>query len=94
VINAYADPSVDNSLEEFSWGRPEFDLIRQLCAQLFGWESQLIDIYLNPLISLYNSKQEAQTKLTDYYKEAEPATCIKSERMKIAICGLTENKSD
>ena len=37
VIQAYKEPAVDQSLEKFSWGDPDFNEIRAFAKTQLGW---------------------------------------------------------
>ncbi|KAH7661726.1 XPG/Rad2 endonuclease protein [Dioscorea alata] len=88
VVSAYTSPQVDESLESFSWGRPDLFLLRKLCWEKFGWGSQKADELLVPVLKEYN-KHETQLRLEAFYSFNERFAKIRSQRIKKAVKGIT-----
>lgn len=88
VVSAYTSPQVDESLESFSWGRPDLFLLRKLCWEKFGWGSQKADELLVPVLKEYD-KHETQLRLEAFYSFNERFAKIRSQRIKKAVKGIT-----
>ncbi|KAJ1298306.1 hypothetical protein BS78_01G442600 [Paspalum vaginatum] len=88
VVNAYISPQVDNSMEPFSWGRPDLGLLRKLCWERFGWGKEKADELLLPVLREYN-KHETQLRMEAFYSFNERFAKIRSKRIKKAIKGIT-----
>ncbi|KAG0552283.1 hypothetical protein BDA96_01G495200 [Sorghum bicolor] len=88
VVNAYISPQVDNSMEPFSWGRPDLGLLRKLCWERFGWGKEKADELLIPVLREYN-KHETQLRMEAFYSFNERFAKIRSKRIKKAIKGIT-----
>ncbi|WVZ55906.1 hypothetical protein U9M48_006507 [Paspalum notatum var. saurae] len=88
VVNAYISPQVDNSMEPFSWGRPDLGLLRTLCWERFGWGKEKADELLLPVLREYN-KHETQLRMEAFYSFNERFAKIRSKRIKKAIKGIT-----
>uniref|UniRef100_A0A182Y0E6 Uncharacterized protein n=1 Tax=Anopheles stephensi TaxID=30069 RepID=A0A182Y0E6_ANOST len=67
VVEAYLRPTVDFSEEEFSWGYPDADRLRDYARQKFGWtQTKTNDILLPVLKRLDERKSQASIK--NYFK--------------------------
>lgn len=42
VVDAYMNPTVDESREDFSWGRPDLDLLRQYPSLVLSLQNSTI----------------------------------------------------
>ncbi|XP_042394481.1 DNA repair protein UVH3-like isoform X2 [Zingiber officinale] len=92
VINAYTSPQIDESTEPFMWGKPDLPLLRKLCWEKFGWTNQKADELLVPVLKEYN-KHETQLRLEAFYTFNERFAKIRSQRIKKALKGMTDNLS-
>ena len=43
------NPLVDKSDEKFEWGKPNFELIKQYCHDIFDWSDEYINEILKTL---------------------------------------------
>ncbi|XP_050078962.1 uncharacterized protein LOC126565796 [Anopheles maculipalpis] len=67
VVEAYLRPTVDFSEEEFSWGYPDAERLRDYARQKFGWtQTKTNDILLPVLKRLDERKSQASIK--NYFK--------------------------
>ncbi|KAJ0982653.1 hypothetical protein J5N97_010908 [Dioscorea zingiberensis] len=88
VVSAYTSPQVDESMESFSWGKPDLFLLRKLCWEKFGWSNQKADELLLPVLKEYD-KHETQLRLEAFYSFNERFAKIRSQRIKKAVKGIT-----
>uniref|UniRef100_A0A182Q548 Uncharacterized protein n=1 Tax=Anopheles farauti TaxID=69004 RepID=A0A182Q548_9DIPT len=67
VVDAYLRPTVDCSEEEFAWGYPDAERLRDYARQKFGWtQTKTNDILLPVLKRLDERKSQASIK--NYFK--------------------------
>ena len=96
VVDAYLKPSVDNSSENFEWGRPDLDLLRQFAHKTLNWSSQKVDDLVCPVIKKMNST-ETQSKLSSFFNyhstSINTSTEFQSNRLKSAISKLVSQPS-
>ncbi|XP_050394306.1 DNA excision repair protein ERCC-5 [Patella vulgata] len=64
VVEAYLKPTVDESLDKFSWGTPDLDLLRDFGKSKLGWSKEKVDELIKPLL-----KQLAQTHVSFFYTD-------------------------
>ncbi|RWS29107.1 hypothetical protein B4U80_04585 [Leptotrombidium deliense] len=64
VFDAYWTPRVDETPEDFSWGSPDLDLLRDFARRKFGWTLSKVDETLLPVIKRLNEKKVTDTLLT------------------------------
>ncbi|KAI8139414.1 hypothetical protein BJV82DRAFT_627178 [Fennellomyces sp. T-0311] len=57
VIEAYYQPMVDASQEQFEWGAPQLDLLRQFLMESFTWSEKKADEVLLPVIREMNKRK-------------------------------------
>lgn len=68
VIDAYLQPLVDNSEEQFEWNCPDLDALRAFCTKKFGWEVEQTDNRVVPIVQRYNQTLSvAQRKIETYF---------------------------
>ncbi len=48
-------PSLDESKERFTYGRPDAQLIRNFCLEKFGWNFEKVDQILDPVLKVDTS---------------------------------------
>ncbi|GFN74040.1 endonuclease-reverse transcriptase [Plakobranchus ocellatus] len=86
VVDAYMNPTVDDSLEKFSWAAPDLDLLREFCKFKFGWAKEKSDQTLVPMFKAW-SKTQSQGRISSYFgAEAFVQTSkIKSDRLRKAL---------
>ncbi|XP_031381890.1 DNA repair protein UVH3 isoform X1 [Punica granatum] len=92
VVSAYSTPRVDKSAEPFLWGKPDIFILRKLCWEKFGWNSQKADELLLPVLNEYN-KHETQLRLEAFYTFNERFAKIRSKRIKKAVKGISGRQS-
>lgn len=73
VVQAYLEPTVDESREAFSWGTPDLDALRTYASQKLGWSREKLDDLLLPVLKRMGVKQK-QMRM-DQYLEAYQAPC-------------------
>lgn len=71
VVQAYLEPTVDESREAFSWGTPDLDALRTYASQKLGWSREKLDDLLLPVLKRMGIKQK-QMRM-DQYLEAYQA---------------------
>lgn len=56
VIEAYKHPAVDESLEPFQWGEPDFEALKKFCEKRLNWDENKIYNLFEPLkkVKIYN----------------------------------------
>ncbi|XP_049284683.1 DNA excision repair protein ERCC-5 [Anopheles funestus] len=80
VVDAYLRPTVDFSEEEFTWGYPDADRLRDYARQKFGWtQTKTNDILLPVLKRLDERKSQASIK--NYFKVQ---SAIGQSRLKVS----------
>jgi len=84
VVNAYKTPIVDESKERLSWGKPDFEKLRDLCLVRFKWDENRVDELLKPLEKSMNERSN-QKKITDFFLKEEKIAVINSKRITSAI---------
>eukprot|EP00095_Tigriopus_kingsejongensis_P003704 maker-scaffold382_size189932-snap-gene-0.25 protein:Tk03704 transcript:maker-scaffold382_size189932-snap-gene-0.25-mRNA-1 annotation:"dna repair protein complementing xp-g cells-like protein" len=97
VVQAYIQPSVDNSLEAFSWAVPNFVEICDYAQDKFGWPKHKVDEIIKPVIKKFHVKI-SQGRIDGYFQRERVALPDKghyqnSKRMKSAIDKVLGKKS-
>lgn len=93
VVNAYLNPNIDKSSEEFSWSLPNLDLIRKFCISKMSWSSKKIDDDLLPLIKKIN-ETTVQSSIEAFFNYQTTSSFSKqSQRMKNAINSFKRKNS-
>ncbi|GAB5586597.1 DNA repair protein rad2 [Umbelopsis nana] len=59
VRDAYLSPHVDSSTQEFEWGMPDLDGLRQYLFSMLGWDEKKVDGLVVPVIKEMNSRKAA-----------------------------------
>nr|CAB3243322.1 DNA repair protein complementing XP-G cells-like [Phallusia mammillata] len=88
VANAYLEPSVNRSMESFSWGIPDLDGIRCFAKQRMQWTKKKIDDDLLPILKkAADRKISHQPLITSYLPTGSPCQQRKqkSKRVRRAI---------
>eukprot|EP00062_Callorhinchus_milii_P007257 gi/632949190/ref/XP_007890007.1/ PREDICTED: DNA repair protein complementing XP-G cells [Callorhinchus milii] len=95
VAEAYLKPSVDESKELLSWGKPDLDQIRDFCKNYFSWNKTKIDDILLPIIKKLNVHQTQQRIDTFFRVERHEQQAIKSQRLRRAVtCILRKDREE
>ncbi|XP_046566309.1 LOW QUALITY PROTEIN: DNA excision repair protein ERCC-5 homolog [Haliotis rubra] len=67
VMEAYLNPTVDESAETFSWGSPDLDLLRDYARERLGWNKDKADDLVLPVLKQLN-KKETQAKINSFFQ--------------------------
>ncbi|XP_049537650.1 uncharacterized protein LOC125952292 [Anopheles darlingi] len=67
VVEAYLKPTVDYSEEEFTWGYPDADRLRDYARQKFGWTRSKTDDILLPVLKRLDERK-SQASIKNYFK--------------------------
>ena len=57
IYDAYMNPTVETSDEQFAWGMPELDKLTQFAIEKFKWSKDKTDRTLGPVMKKVNEKQ-------------------------------------
>ncbi|XP_063973946.1 uncharacterized protein LOC135160830 [Diachasmimorpha longicaudata] len=66
VVQAYLFPTVDESKETFSWGKPNLVLLADYTRKKFGWTRSKFDEIMTPVMKRLEAK--SQKHLMSYFK--------------------------
>ncbi|XP_034048515.1 DNA repair protein complementing XP-G cells homolog [Thalassophryne amazonica] len=94
VAQAYLQPAVDQSDSSFSWGRPQFDLIKEFCQSRFGWNARKTEETLQPVMKQLNV-QQTQLQLDSFFRmEQQEKQKIRSQRLRRAVTCLKRKERE
>lgn len=62
VTEAYLKPDVDSNSEQFQWGVPDLDQLREFLMATIGWSQERTDEVLVPVIRDMNSREREGTQ--------------------------------
>ncbi|KAI1115729.1 PIN domain-like protein [Nemania sp. NC0429] len=70
VFDAYLHPEVDHSSEQFQWGSPDVEGLRQFLMATIGWSQERTDEVLVPVIRDMNRREAegTQSNITRYFE--------------------------
>ncbi|KAK4648408.1 DNA repair protein rad2 [Podospora bellae-mahoneyi] len=70
VFDAYLHPEVDSSQEQFQWGVPDLEGLRQFLMSTIGWSKERTDEVLVPVIRDVNRREAegTQANITRYFE--------------------------
>lgn len=68
VFEGYMRPMADTSTEEFTWGTPELDELREYARRNFGWDPKRTDEKLVPVMKRLNERKTQPTIDTFFFK--------------------------
>ena len=70
VADAYLHPEVDKSTEQFQWGIPDVEGLRQFLMATIGWSKERTDEVLVPVIKDMNRRdvEGTQSNITRYFE--------------------------
>lgn len=94
VVQAYLEPTVDESREAFSWGTPDLDALRTYASQKLGWSREKLDDLLLPVLKRMGIKQK-QTRMDQYleaYQAPRKPKLFPSKRLTKALGKLAPAK--
>lgn len=93
VYNAYINPDIDKSKDEFSWSMPDLDSIRKFLIKKMSWSVKKIDDDLLPIIRRLNETTIQKTIENFFVYDRKSSFSKQSKRMKKAI-SMCRSKSD
>ena len=106
VTEAYLKPDVDSNPEQFQWGVPDLDQLREFLMQTIGWSQERTDEVLVPVIRDMNQRERegTQANITRFFggnvgagvnlgEGAEKNVEKGSKRMREAVGKLKAKKS-
>ena len=67
VTNAYLQPSVNSSSEQFSWAKPDDALIKEYLCKKLNWPTSKIDETLQPVLRRLESAPSTQPFITKFF---------------------------
>ncbi|KAH7156248.1 hypothetical protein EDB81DRAFT_786412 [Dactylonectria macrodidyma] len=69
VFDAYLNPEVDDSAEQFQWGVPDVEGLRQFLMATIGWSKERTDEVLVPVIKDMNTRDRegTQSNITRFF---------------------------
>ncbi|KAF7560909.1 hypothetical protein G7046_g3241 [Stylonectria norvegica] len=69
VYDAYLNPEVDDSAEQFQWGVPDLEGLRQFLMATIGWSQERTDEVLVPVIKDMNKRDRegTQSNITRFF---------------------------
>ncbi|KAF7546242.1 hypothetical protein G7Z17_g8581 [Cylindrodendrum hubeiense] len=69
VYDAYLNPEVDDSAEQFQWGVPDVEGLRQFLMATIGWSKERTDEVLVPVIKDMNTRDRegTQSNITRFF---------------------------
>ncbi|XP_060079730.1 DNA excision repair protein ERCC-5-like [Ylistrum balloti] len=90
VVDAYLSPKVDESMDAFTWSRPDLDLLRDYAREKFGWRKEKVDENLLPVMKRLNERQR-QGKIDKFFQPEAflESKKVQSSRVKQALSKLT-----
>jgi DNA excision repair protein ERCC-5 len=93
VVQAYLFPTVDESKETFTWGKPNIVLLCDYTRQKFGWTKDKFDDTMIPV--LRRMEENKNQKLLDMYFKSKASTrsiesCL-SKRVQKAVRKLNND---
>jgi DNA excision repair protein ERCC-5 len=93
VIDAYESPEIDGKKENFTFGRPDLDSLRDFCRINFGWQTDKTDEHLLPVLKIYDERQ-TQATMDTFLSFKQRFAKIRSKRLQKAIAGVSKRRSD
>lgn len=90
VVQAYMFPSIDESKEKFTWGRPNMILLSDYTTLKFGWSKNKFNEIIKPVIKRMEESKQQQT-IESYFKLKTVPKSIEmnlSKRIKKAVNSL------
>lgn len=92
VAQAYLFPTVDESKETFTWGKPNLTLLANYARQKLGWSKAKFDEVMTPVVKKL-AEASHQTSLDSYFKiQKSPKSIdpvLMSKRVGMAVKNLT-----
>ncbi|GFT54144.1 DNA repair protein complementing XP-G cells homolog, partial [Nephila pilipes] len=90
IPDAYLNPTIDDSTEKFTWGRPDLDALRDYTRERFGWNKSKVDEALLPVIKKL-SERDTQTHIDNFFTVSlkKQTNLFPSKRIMSALKKLT-----
>ncbi|CAD8076475.1 unnamed protein product [Paramecium primaurelia] len=89
VINEYKKPRVDESLEQFTWGKPAVEKIIEFCQQQLRYSQERIEETIKIPFQKIIQKED-QTKITDFFRVTSKIAIINSRRINQVVLNLNQ----
>ncbi|XP_044750492.1 DNA excision repair protein ERCC-5 homolog [Coccinella septempunctata] len=98
VVQAYLNPTVDQSEEQFTWSKPDIVALIDFGRSKFGWSKIKTEEILKPVIKRMK-ESKYQSTLLNYFKikhdlNAEEAQKLMSERVRSAVKRIGQDPKD
>lgn len=98
VVQAYLNPTIDQSKEEFSWSKPDLVSLIDFGRSKFGWSKEKTQNLLDPVMKRMKESKYQKT-LLNYFKikhdlNAEQAQKLMSERVRSAVKRIGQDPKD
>lgn len=96
VFDGYLRPMADTSTEQFSWGMPELDELREYARRNFGWDPKKIDEKLLPIMKRLSERKTQPTIDSFFFKrpETQNPELFRSKRVNAALSKITAKQND
>ncbi|CAD8184137.1 unnamed protein product [Paramecium octaurelia] len=91
VINGYKKPRIDESLEQFTWGKPAVEKIIEFCSQQLRYSQERVEETIKIPFQKIIQKED-QKKITDFFRVTSKIAIINSRRINQVVLNL--NKPD
>ncbi|GAB0099359.1 DNA repair protein complementing XP-G cells [Sergentomyia squamirostris] len=91
VLRAYLYPEVDDSEEDFVWGNPDVESIKEFAKKNFGWPTTRTEELLNPVLKKLKERK-VQSSIRNYFNTLTPRSTTElkvSKRVRKAIDHLS-----
>lgn len=96
VFEGYMRPMADASREEFKWGTPELDELREYARRNFGWNDKKIDDKLLPVMKKL-SERTTQTRIDNFFFKTAAnrnPELFRSKRVNQALGKISKTKDE
>ncbi|GFT47290.1 DNA repair protein complementing XP-G cells homolog [Trichonephila clavipes] len=95
ITDAYLNPTIDDSTEKFTWGRPDLDALRDYTRERFGWNKSKVDEALLPVIKKL-SERDTQTHIDNFFTVSlkKQTNLFPSKRIMSALKKLTSPQKE
>lgn len=98
IIQAYLEPTIDKSKEEFSWGKPDTFALIEYAKKKFGWTKIKSEEILKPILKRMKENLSQKT-IKDYFKikhkiDNKEFDAMISKRVKKAVERIGKGKTD
>lgn len=84
VVKAYRNPPVNESIQKFGWGDPDFFKLRELAEQKMNWRSSEIARFIDETEKAYKeNKSAAKGTLENYFHKKEKIIDIETQGKRV-----------